>query len=235
MDRRALASRLPGLISFLAMNPEPRIADLPTTIHLLPISPWLLLPETELPVNITSTEGRAVIAAALAAGGWVGVVQVQGGEGGDPARRFYSVGCLARVHEESRGDDAHQVRLEGVIRFRLREELPAVGGLIRGTVDYGEFAADLRGGEKEPEDLKLELFKDRILELGRQQFGSAGMLETMSPRQIVLFMAQTAPLAPAEKQALLEARDFRALLDVLGQLLSLNYLTTTPDTTPRVN
>ena len=54
----------------------------------------------------------------------------------------------------------------------------------------------------------------------------------MSPRQIVLFMAQTAPLAPAEKQALLEARDFRELLDTLGQLLSLNYLTTTPDTTP---
>jgi uncharacterized protein len=221
------------------MSSEPRIADLPTTIFLLPLAPWLLLPETVLPVAITAAEGRAVIDAALAADGWVGVVQVRAGEAGKagPPRRFYSVGCLARVHDESRGDDAHQVRLEGVVRFRLREELPAAGGLPRGTVEYGEFAGDLHPPEAEPEDLKLALFKDRILELGRQQFGTAGPLATMSPRQIILLMAQTAPLAPAEKQALLEAPDFRALLDTLAQLLTLNFLTTTPDTTPpsRVN
>jgi Lon protease-like protein len=222
------------------MSSEPRIADLPTTIFLLPLAPWLLLPETVLPVAVTAAEGRAAIEAALAADGWLGVVQVRDGEvgkGGPPPRRFYSVGCLARIHEESRGDDALQVRLEGVVRFRLREELPEAAGLARGMVEYGEFAGDLVGPEGEPEDLKLELFKDRILELGRKQFGSAGPLETMSPRQIILFMAQTAPLAPAEKQALLEAPDFRSLLDTLGQLLTLNYLTTTPDTTPpsRVN
>jgi Lon protease-like protein len=219
------------------MNPEPRIADFPATILLLPLAPWLLLPETMLPVAITAPEGRAVIDAALAADGWVGVVQVRGDESREPARRFYSVGCLARIHEESRDDEALHVRLEGVVRFRLLAELPPAGGLSRGEVDYGEFAGDLLGGEGEAEDLKLELFKDRIVELGRRQFGSAGALETMSPRQIILFMAQTAPLAPAEKQALLEARDFRALLDTLGQLFSLNFLTTTPDTTPssRVN
>jgi Lon protease-like protein len=222
------------------MNPEPRITDFPATIFLLPLAPWLLLPETMLPVAITAPEGRAVIDAALAADGWVGVVQARGEESRDSGRRFYPVGCLARIQEESRGDDALHVRLEGVIRFRLRAELPPAGGLFRGEVDYGEFAADLHGGhggEEEAEDLKLELFKDRIVELGRQQFGTAGALATMSPRQIILFMAQTAPLAPVEKQALLEAPDFRALLDTLGQLFSLNFLTTTPDTTSpsRVN
>src|ERR1700709_1338638 len=134
------------------MNPESRIAGFPATVHLLPLAPWLLLPGTVLPVAITAAEGRAVIETALAGDGWVGVVQVRGAEdvqgananAGEPARRFYSVGCLARVHEESRGDDAHQVRLEGVVRFRLREELPAAGGLPRGAGDYGEFAADLR-------------------------------------------------------------------------------------------
>jgi Lon protease-like protein len=220
------------------MNAEPRIADLPTTLLLLPLAPWLLLPETVLPVAVTAPEGRAVIAAALAADGWVGVIQARGEEGRDPARRFYTVGCLARVHDESRSADSHQVRLEGVVRFRLREELPPESGLPRGAVDYGEFARDLHKRPEElEEDLELELFKDRVVELGRQQFGSAGALEAMSPRQIILFMAQTAPLAPAEKQALLEARNFRALLDTLGQLLSLNFLTTTPDITPpnRVN
>ena len=93
-----------------------------------------------------------------------------------------------------------------------------------------EFAADLIGGGPEPAGWKLEVFKDRIVEFGRKQFGSAGVLETMSPRQVVLFMAQTAPFSPAERQALLEARGFQDLIDTLAQLLSLNYLTTTPDT-----
>jgi hypothetical protein len=104
-------------------------------------------------------------------------------------------------------------------------------------VDYREFARDLDGGGAEPEGWKLAALKDRIVEFGRRQFGTAGVLETMAPRQVILFMAQTAPFSPAEKQALLEARDFQDLLDILAQLLSLNYLTTTPDTSPpsRVN
>ena len=42
-------------------------------------------------------------------------------------------------------------------------------------------------------------------------------------------MAQTMPFASAEKQALLEARNFRALLELLFALLAVNFLTTTPD------
>ncbi len=211
---------------------ELRIADLPATLHLLPLAPWLLLPETALPVTIADARERGVLEAALAAGGYVGVVQARDDESGSPASRFYSVGCLARVHEESRGAEGLHVTLEGLVRFRVREELPPEGGAPRAAVEYGEFAADLAGGGPEPAGWKLEVFKDRIVEFGRRQFGSAGVLETMSPRQVVLFMAQTAPLSPAERQALLEARDFQDLIDTLAQLLSLNYLTTTPDTSP---
>jgi Lon protease-like protein len=211
------------------MNSDLRLADLPATLHLLPLVPWLLLPETVLPVTVTDAHDRGVLAAAMAAGGYVGVVQTTGEEDGSPAG-FYPVGCLARIHEEGRSADGLQVRLEGLVRFRIREELPPEGDMPRAAVEYGEFAADLIAGGPEPEGWKLEVFKDRIVEFGRQQFGSAGVLETMSPRQVVLFMAQTAPFSPAERQALLEARGFQDLIDTLAQLLSLNYLTTTPDT-----
>ncbi|MEO6192294.1 MAG: LON peptidase substrate-binding domain-containing protein [Thermoanaerobaculia bacterium] len=213
------------------MSSDLRLADLPATLHLLPLVPWLLLPETVLPVTVTDSHDLGVLAAALAAGGYVGVVQPSGEEGGS-ASGFYSVGCLARIHEEGRSADGLQVRLEGLVRFRIREELPPEGGVPRAAVGYGEFAADLAGGGPEPEGWKLEVFKDRIVEFGRKQFGSAGVLETMSPRQVVLFMAQTAPFSPAERQALLEARGFQDLIDTLAQLLSLNYLTTTPDNSP---
>jgi len=214
------------------MSSDLRLADLPPTLHLLPLVPWLLLPETMLPVTVTDPHDRGVLAAALAAGGYVGVVQACGEEEGRSPSGYYSVGCLARIHEEGRSADGVQVRLEGLVRFRVREELPPEAGVPRAAVEYGEFATDLAGGGPDPEGWKLEVFKDRIVEFGRRQFGSAGVLETMSPRQVVLFMAQTAPFSPAERQALLEARGFQDLIDTLAQLLSLNYLTTTPDTSP---
>jgi Lon protease-like protein len=208
--------------------------DFPATLHLLPLRPWLLLPDTVLPVTIKDRWSRRVLDAALAAGGYVGVIQIQdlGEENGIPVGRFYSVGCLARIREEGREAEGLHVRLEGLIRFRVREELPPDQGLPSAVVDYEEFAHDLTGGGVEPEEWKLEALRNEIVDFGRRQFGTAGVLEAMSPRQVIRFMAQTAPLSSAEKQALLEARDLQDLMDTLAQLLSLNYLTSTPDTSP---
>src|SRR5437588_32072 len=81
--------------------------------------------------------------------------------------------------------------------------------LPRAAVVYDEFLQDLAGAGEEPTGWDLELFKEKIVEFGRQQFGTAGILESMSPRQVILFMAQTAPFTPAEKQALLESGSLR--------------------------
>ncbi|HEY4588767.1 MAG TPA: LON peptidase substrate-binding domain-containing protein [Thermoanaerobaculia bacterium] len=205
-----------------------RISDLPTTLLLLPLEEILLLPETALPVTLFDRRSLALLDAALAEDGLVGVLQARDGGG------FYSVGCLCHVIDLGRSEEGHRMVLEGLIRFRIREELPPTAdGVPRAAVGYDEFAGDLMAGEEEePPDLNLGLLKEKIVEFGRKSFGTAGILETMSPRQVVLFMAQTAPFKPAEKQALLEASSLRDLVDLLAQLLSLNFLTTTPDTTP---
>ena len=205
-----------------------RIPDLPTTLLLLPLEEVLLLPETALPLTLFDPRALALLDAALAEDGLIGVLQTREGGG------FYSVGCLCHIIDLGRSGEGHRMVLEGLIRFRIREELPATAsGIPRAAVSYDEFAGDLQAGEEEePPDLNLGLLKEKIVEFGRQNFGTAGILETMSPRQVVLFMAQTAPFTPAEKQALLEAGGLRELVDRLAQLLSLNFLTTTPDTSP---
>ncbi|HEY4564499.1 MAG TPA: LON peptidase substrate-binding domain-containing protein [Thermoanaerobaculia bacterium] len=205
-----------------------RISDLPTTLLLLPLEEILLLPETAFPVTLFDRRSLALLDAALAEDGLVGVLQARDGGG------FYSVGCLCHVIDLGRTEEGHRMVLEGLIRFRIRQELPPTAdGVPRAAVSYDEFAGDLMAGEEEePPDLSLGPLKEKIVEFGRKSFGTAGILETMSPRQVVLFMAQTAPFKPAEKQALLEASSLRDLVDLLAQLLSLNFLTTTPDTTP---
>jgi Lon protease-like protein len=218
-----------------SMNSPLRIADLPTTIHLLPLGPFLLLPGASLPITLTDLWSRGILEAAQESGGWVGVIQPLE-EGG-----FYTVGCLGHIVDLGRDEEGQRVVLEGMLRFRVRRELPPEGreGFPRAEVDYGEFAADLAAGlaegaagEAEPVGWDLEMIKEKIVDFGRRQFGTAGILESMSPRQVVLFMAQTAPFSAAEKQALLEAADLRELVDLLARLLSLNFMTTTPDTSP---
>ncbi|HEX9942592.1 MAG TPA: LON peptidase substrate-binding domain-containing protein [Thermoanaerobaculia bacterium] len=210
------------------MNSDPRIADLPSTIHLMPIEGFILLPETTLPLTIVDAQSRELLDAADAESGYVGLVQ---GREDDAGSRFFEVGCLARIQSLDRDAEGHHVTLDGVIRFRLREELPPEGnGFSRAAVAYEEFAHDLDRVEEDLPGWNLEAFKDKLVEFGRTRFGTAGILETMTPRQVVRFMAQTTPFTPAERQALLESRGFREMLETLVKLLALNFLTTTPDT-----
>lgn len=219
------------LISFPFMSPP--ISELPSTIYLLPVDGFLLLPEASLPMTLTSPLRRRILEAAEDAGGWVGVIQGQSEEG--EVSRGFEVGCLAHIVPLGRTEAGHHLILEGLIRFRVREDLPDADGLPRASVSYGEFARDLDCVEEEVPGFNLEAFKEQLVSFGRDRFGTAGILEDMTPRQVVRFMAQTSPLDPAEKQALLEARDFGEMMSLLLQLLAINFLTTTPDTSPRAH
>ncbi|HEV8581827.1 MAG TPA: LON peptidase substrate-binding domain-containing protein [Thermoanaerobaculia bacterium] len=213
------------------MNPELRIADLPSTVYLFPIDRYILLPETTLPLTVTESRSQESLDAAEEAGGFVGVIQSRpAGERADS--RYFGVGGLGRIRRLTRDEEGHHVIIEGVIRFRVREELTG-GGLPRAAVDYDEFAQDLRAVEEDLAGWDLVGFRNALLEIAKRQSGrEATPLESMSAHQLVRVMAQTVPLAATEKQALLETRTFRELIERLFELLSLNFLTTTPDPSP---
>ncbi|MEA2600575.1 MAG: uncharacterized protein QOF89_1567 [Acidobacteriota bacterium] len=210
------------------MAPDLRIEDLPTTLHLLAVNRFILLPETTLPMVLTDERYSGMVEA-LGEGGYLGFTLSREGDG---ERRFQEVGCLGRVRELERVEEGLNVVFEGVIRFRVRRELPRAGknDVASAEVDYQEFAADLESGPEDLEGWDLERIKATLLQIGRKQTpGDLSSLEAMPPRQIIRLMAQTMPFAPAEKQALLETPTFRALLELLFALLAVNFLTTTPD------
>jgi len=218
------------------MASDLRLDELPTTIHLLMVNRFILLPETTLPLVLTDERYIELTESLAAAGGYLGFILSREPSAG---RRFQEVGCLSRVQELERDGDGLNVLFEGVIRFRVLRELPAGGeeDLPRAEVDYQQFAYDL---EDRPEDLEgwnLERIKAALVQIGKKQTpGNLGYLEAMPPRQIIRLMAQTMPFAPAEKQALLEAPTFRAMIELLFALLAVNFLTTTPDgPRPQIN
>lgn len=217
------------------MSVLPRMSDLPSTLHLLPVDGFMLLPGSSLPLAVSSPLRQRILEAAETVGGWIGVVQGHLEEG-EEASRGFEVGCLGHIVPLGRSEAGFHFVLEGLIRFRVREDLSPENGMLRALVSYEEFAHDLEAAEEEElPGWDLGAFKEQIVQFGQRSFGSAGMLEKMTPRQLVRFMVQTAPFAPAERQALLEARDFREMMELLMQLLAMNFLTTTPDTSPRAH
>ena len=222
------------------MGTLPPIADLPATVHLLSVELFLLLPETILPLVLTDPEVAELVESLEAEGGYLGFAQPRRQEAGREApSKFYDVGCLGRIRSLERNDDGLHVTFEGTVRFRLGELLPPGGedGLPRARAHYEEFAHDLDDAEEDLAGWDLEKIKGALLQIGqRQSPDDLSALEAKPPRQIIRMMAQTVPFAPAEKQALLEARTFRDLLELLFQLLAVNFLTTTPDAPrPQVN
>jgi uncharacterized protein len=223
------------------MSPPLQIADLPATVHLLAVEMFLLLPETILPLVLSDPGVCELVETLAAEGGYLGFAQPHRPETAGQKRpsRFYDVGCLGRVRSLERNDDGLHVTFEGTVRFRVQELLPPDGedGLPRARADYQEFAHDLGEVEEDLEGWDLEKIKAALLEIGQRQTpDDLSALEAKPPRQIIRMMAQTVPFAPEEKQALLEARTFRDLLELLFQLLAVNFLTTTPDAPlPRVN
>ncbi len=206
-----------------------RLDELPTTLHLLMVNRFILLPETTLPLVLTDERTIELTESLAAADGYLGFI-LSGESTG--SRRFQEVGCLARVQEHEREGDGLNVLFEGVIRFRVLRELPAEGeeDLPRAEVDYQEFAFDLEDRPEELEGWNLERIKEALVQIGKKQTPrNLGYLAAMPPRQIIRLMAQTMPFAPAEKQALLEAPTFRAMIELLFALLAVNFLTTTPD------
>ena len=218
------------------MASDPRLDDLPKTLHLLMVNRFILLPETTLPLVLTDERYMELTESLAAAGGYLGFILPGESHG---SRRFQEVGCLARVNELERDGDGLNVLFEGVVRFRVLRELPAAGqeDLPRAEVDYQEFAADLGNRPEDLEGWNLERIKAALIQIGKKQTpGDLSYLEAMPPRQIIRLMTQTMPFAPAEKQALLEAPTFRAMLELLFALLAVNFLTTTPDgPQPQVN
>jgi len=212
------------------MPPPLRLIDLPREIYLLPIDGLIFLPETSFPLTFTDASSRALLDAAEAAGGFVGIVQFQREAGRSFPHPIFPVGCLVRIRSLGRDEEGYHAVFDGLIRFRVGKELPtSPDGVRRAAVTYEEYAHDLDGDEEELAGWDLGAFKEKLVEFGRSQFGTAGTLESMTPRQVIRFMAQTSPFSAAERQALLEAPSFRQLLETLVELLALNFLTTTPD------
>ena len=206
--------------------PQP---PLPAVLPVFPLTGSLLLPGNYLPLNVFEPRYRNMVADAMAGERTIGMIQPRlpdpadqlGSWGEQPDPELYAVGCAGRLARcEPQPDGRYHVVLQGVMRFRVRGELPLHRGYRQVEADYAEFAGDL-------EEAAVELETGALLSAVRTFSRAHGLeldftlLGGLPGITLLNGLAAALPFGAAEKQALLEAADPDERRELLLTLLQM--------------
>lgn len=193
------------------------IADLPPVLPVFPLSGALLLPRTQLPLNIFEPRYIDMVDAALSGNRLIGMVQPVADGEDDDTPVLADVGCVGRVTSfQESGDGRYMITLQGVTRFRLGRELSVYTPFRQVESDFAEFSHDLQSGLGE-EDVDrnglLKALRD-YLDANNLEADWESVVEAET-EVLVNALCMMSPYGPQEKQALLEARDLKTRAETL--------------------
>lgn len=203
------------------------LESLPRRIPIFPLTGALLLPRTQLPLNIFEPRYLSLVNESLAGHRIIGMIQPQ--EGSGPAGNdgnfpnVYVIGCAGRITSFAELDDGRMlVVLTGIARFSIIREL-AVTTLYRQVeVDYSAFVDDLKLGHGEE-----TVNRQQVLNTFRAYLEANDLktdwneIRSASNELLVNSLSSIAPFAAAEKQALLEAPSLTARAELLVALTEM--------------
>ena len=194
--------------------------DLPEVVPVFPLPAALLLPRGQLPLNIFEPRYMAMVDAAIRTDRVIGMVQPRFDAGevdlsGNPP--LCAVGCAGRITAlQESGDGRYFLTLTGIARFSIVAELDTDTPYRLCRVTAEPFADDFRarhGEEAVDRATVLATFR-RYLEANDLE-ADWPSVERASNEALVNALAMMSPYGPAEKQALLEARDLEARAQTL--------------------
>ncbi len=192
--------------------------DIPDLIPVFPLPRALLLPRTELPLNIFEPRYLQMIEDAIQGDRVIGMIQPnEPEENASKVPPLYQIGCAGRITTFAEtGDGRYQVVLTGIARFRVIEEVSVTTPYRQCKVDYNVFAEDLVQGTGEDEVDREALLKTLANYLAANSIEADWSGITQAPTEaLVNGLSLMSPFGVREKQALLEARDLRHRAELL--------------------
>ncbi len=196
-----------------------RPADLPETLPVFPLAGALLLPRARLPLHIFEPRYLAMIEDCLKTRTrLIGMIQPREMQGPDGLQ---SIGCAGRLVAFSETDDGrYMITLQGISRFRIRDEVEGFTPYRRCTVNWASFARDLGPAEADP-----GFDRDGFLDLLARFFAARDLssdwdsLRGAETEPLINTLSQLVPFSPEDRQALLEAPDLVTRRETLVTLI----------------
>ncbi|HEY2177462.1 MAG TPA: LON peptidase substrate-binding domain-containing protein, partial [Caulobacteraceae bacterium] len=197
-------------------------ADLPEVIPVFPLDGALLLPGGVLPLRIFEPRYLNMVDDAMAGERMIGMVQTRLGTA-RTRPKLARVGCAGRITSYAETDDGkYLIALTGVCRFELGEELPLLTPYRQVRATYAPFERDLAADDG-AQEFERAPFMDLLRRyLDRRGLGVEWDAVASAPGPaLVNSLCMALPFEPAEKQALLEARDLEERRCALEALLDI--------------
>lgn len=207
--------------------------DLPASIPVFPLSGVLLLPRGILPLNIFEPRYRNMTSDALANDRLIGMVQPVDPEEvpitpegriknlDDERLSLYSMGCAGKITSCQESQDGRfQLSLTGICRFKLGDEIQTTRGYRRFEADWGNFKADYEVGGTPLDRTNLLAAMRRYFEINSISVDWAA-IDEVEDEWLINALAMSSPFTPAEKQALLEAKDLSTRCEVLTTIAEM--------------
>jgi len=195
------------------------IADLPPVLPVFPLSGALLLPRTQLPLNIFEPRYIDMIDAALSGNRMIGMVQpCPDRPQNDPDKPVLAkIGCAGRLTSfQETGDGRYLITLQGITRFEVLRELDTITAFRQVECDFAPFAMDLKSGGGEDDvdrDGLLRTLRD-YLEANNLEADWQSVSEAET-EVLVNALCMMCPYGAQEKQALLEAQSLKTRAETL--------------------
>lgn len=189
------------------MKGNPFVASyskLPGTIPVFPLSGAIVLPGSDLPLNIFEPRYLNMVNDALGSHRMIGMIQP------DPfatdKERLYLTGCAGRITQYRETSDGRiEMVLTGVCRFDITEELTTTRGYRMVVPDWSRYEADYDQPPSTDDNEHQALVKDLKGYFERNKLEvDWPLLERLTTAKLVDSLTMALPLGPQDKQALLE-------------------------------
>lgn len=199
------------------------ISDLPPVIPVFPLSGVLMLPHSQLPLNIFEPRYLNMFDDAMANHRVIGMIQTV--PGSDRARPdLVKVGCLGQINSFSETPDGrYEIILTGLCRFHIAEELSVLTPYRQVKADYRSYGDDFL-----PLEDRTDFDRPKFLAALKGFLDHQGLeidwggAEAAPSEPLVTSLAAALPFSPAERQALLEALSPADRREVLMALMQIN-------------
>jgi uncharacterized protein len=199
----------------------PQFENLPGEIPVFPLAGAILMPETQLPLNIFEPRYLSMIDSVLSGDRIIGMIQPDGNS--EDPQALCSTGCAGRVTSFNETDDGRYIVLmSGLCRFDAVRETTSGTDFRTFEVDFGRFATDY--------DLEQALesrpgIRDALLKLVRE-FGASrnaqvdfDSLSKLNDVQVVNVLVCGLGFEPPSAQGLIESVSLADRAQLLSGLM----------------
>ncbi len=206
-------------------TPEKKEGELPASLPLFCVSSIILLPRTNLPLNIFEPNYLDMVSYALSKARLIGIVQPKESKEKQAKPALFTIGCAGKIISFAETEDGRfLINLRGVSRFKIIKENLSHSSFRCGEIDWQPFNKD----KTEPK--KTEFERPRLMSLIKHYFDLYAIgtdwdiLKNSSDEELISSLCLTCPFEPSEKQALLEAPTFLERVETLMALLEMACL-----------